>query len=301
MGRISAKFESLQREGRAALMPYVTLGYPHLESALEVVPAMVEAGADLVELGVPFSDPLADGATIQAAAQQALDNGITLALCLEQAAELRARGVAVPFVLMGYYNPIFQMGLQPFAERAAAAGIDGLIVPDLPPEESDALRAALRAHGLDLIFLLPPTSDNGRAKLVAGLSSGFLYLVSLTGVTGARDQLPRDLAAFVARVRTATDLPLAVGFGIGTPQQATQVARLADGVIVGSALVQAIGVADDPAAAAREFVASLRMEVHPHPEQALSDGDQSLTPEEFARFMTDLRALGQALGREMGG
>ncbi len=239
-------------------MPYLTMGYPQRDSALALVPALVEAGADLIELGVPFSDPLADGATIQAAAQRALDNGMTLALCLEQAAALRAQGVAAPFVLMGYYNPIFQMGTEHFARRAAAAGVDGVIVPDLPPEESDDLRTALHAQGLDLIFLLPPTSDGERGRLVAERSSGFLYLVSLTGVTGARDHLSPDLESFVARARAMTRLPLAVGFGIGTPAQAAQVARIADGVIVGSALIRAIGASDDPADAARTFITGLR-------------------------------------------
>ncbi|MEE8392220.1 MAG: tryptophan synthase subunit alpha [Anaerolineae bacterium] len=258
MSHIAATFENLRRAGRTALMPYLTMGYPQRESALALVPALVEAGADLIELGVPFSDPLADGATIQAAAQQALVNGMTLSLCLEQAAVLCDRGVTVPFVLMGYYNPIFQMGPEHFAYRAAAAGIDGVIVPDLPPEESDSLHTALRAQGIDLIFLLAPTSDNGRTRLVTGRTSGFLYLVSLTGVTGARDQLPPDLESFVARVRSATELPLAVGFGISTPAQAAQVACIADGVIVGSALIKAIGTSDDPVAAASTFIASLR-------------------------------------------
>ena len=258
MGQITDTFESLRRGGRTALMPYLTMGYPQRESALALVPALVGAGADLIELGIPFSDPLADGATIQAAAQQALANGMTLSLCLEQAAALRERGVAVPFVLMGYYNPIFQMGPEQFAHRAAATGIDGVIVPDLPPEESDGLHSALCSQGVDLIFLLPPTSDNGRVRLVARRTSGFLYLVSLTGVTGAREHLPPDLESFVARVRTATELPLAVGFGISTPEQAAQVARIADGVIVGSALVRAIGTSDDPVAAASAFIARLR-------------------------------------------
>ena len=239
-------------------MPYLTMGYPQRESALALVPALVEAGADLIELGVPFSDPLADGATIQAAAQQALTNGMTLSLCLEQATALREQGVVVPFALMGYYNPIFQMGAERFARRAAAAGVDGVIVPDLPPEESDDLRSALRARGIDLIFLLPPTSDNGRLQTVTERTSGFLYLVSLTGVTGARDHLPPDLESFVARVRSATELPLAVGFGISTPVQAAQVAHIADGVIVGSALIKAIGTSSDPVAAASTFVAGLR-------------------------------------------
>lgn len=258
MSRIATTFESLRRVGRTALMPYLTMGYPQRESALALAPALVDSSADLIELGVPFSDPLADGATIQAASQQALANGMTLALCLEQTAALRARGVGVPFVLMGYYNPVFQMGIERFAHRAAAAGIDGVIVPDLPPEESDALHSALRSYGLDLIFLLAPTSEDGRVQFVARRASGFLYLVSLTGVTGARDRLPPHLESFVARVRAAADLPLAVGFGISTPDQAARVAHIADGVIVGSALLKAIGAGEDPVAAARAFIASLR-------------------------------------------
>jgi tryptophan synthase alpha chain len=239
-------------------MPYLTMGFPQLDDALSLVPAIAGAGADLIELGVPFSDPLADGATIQAASQHALENGMTLSLCLDQAAALRAGGVDVPFVLMGYYNPIVQMGIERFAARAAEAGVDGVIVPDLPPEESDDLRAALRARDIDLIFLLAPTTDDARVRQVATLGSGFLYLVSLVGVTGARDRLPPELEAFVARVRAATDLPLAVGFGIGTPDQAARVARIADGAIVGSALIRAIGAAGDPAQAAHAFVAALR-------------------------------------------
>jgi tryptophan synthase alpha chain len=258
MSRIAATFENLSRAGRTALMPYLAMGYPERESALALVPALIEAGADLIELGVPFSDPLADGATIQAAGQRALANGITLALCLEQAAALRDRGEAAPFILMGYYNSLFQMGLEHFARHAAFAGVDGVIIPDLPPEESDALRSALRVRGIDLIFLLPPTSDDERLRLVTRYTSGFLYLVSLTGVTGARDRLPSELESFVARVRSVTELPLAVGFGISTPAQAAQVASIADGVIVGSALIKAIGMGDDPVAAARAFVAGLR-------------------------------------------
>jgi tryptophan synthase alpha chain len=238
------------------------MGYPEPESALSIAPALVQGGADLIELGVPYSDPLADGATIQAASQRALKNGMSLALCLQQVAELRERGVTAPLLLMGYYNPLLQMGLEPFVERAHAAGVDGLIVPDLPPEEADGLQSALRAHGIDLVFLLAPTSNDERIRLVAARASGFLYLVSLVGVTGARDRLPPELESFIARVRAASDLPLAVGFGIGTPAQAQRVAAAADGVIVGSALIRAVGVAhaarQDPALAARDFVASLR-------------------------------------------
>jgi tryptophan synthase alpha chain len=258
MSRIQTTFAALKSARRTALMPYLTLGYPDRDSALDLVPAIARAGADLIELGVPFSDPLADGATIQASSQRALENGMALSLCLDQAAALRAAGIEVPFVLMGYYNPIYQMGIDTFAKRAASSGVDGAIVPDLPPEESSPLGEALRAQGIDPIFLLAPTSGQARVRQVAGQASGFLYLVSLVGVTGARQHLPPELEAFVARVRSATDLPLAVGFGIGTPQQAARVASIADGVIVGSALVRAIGAAADPIEGARAFVASLR-------------------------------------------
>jgi tryptophan synthase alpha chain len=261
MHRIANTFERLHRAGRTALMPYLPMGYPEQVSALALVPALVEAGADLIELGVPFSDPLADGATIQAATQQALVNGMTLSRCLEQAAALRARGVQTPFILMGYYNPILQMGLEPFARRAADAGIDGLIVPDLPPEEADALQGALQSQQIALVFLLAPTRDDERIQLVARRTAGFLYLVSLTGVTGARDRLPQDLESFVARARAATGLPLAVGFGISAPDQAARVGRIADGVIVGSALVRAIATGPDPVTAASDFVALLRAAV----------------------------------------
>ena len=253
-------------------MPYLTLGYPQRESALALVPALVEGGADLIELGVPFGDPLADGATIQAASQRALENGMTLALCLEQVTALRAQGVSVPLVLMGYYNPILQMGLERFARRASEAGVDGAIVPDLPPEEAGELRAALSGRGVDLVFLLAPTSDPARIDTVARQAGGFLYLVSLVGVTGARERLPPGVEAFCERVRVAcaragVALPLAVGFGIGTPEQAARVASIADGVIVGSALIRAIAHADesgqDPALAAREFVRSLRKGIDP--------------------------------------
>jgi tryptophan synthase alpha chain len=267
MGRITTTFQRLARTEQTALMPYLAMGYPERESALTLVPAIAAAGADLIELGVPFSDPLADGATIQSASQQALENGMTLVRCLDQATALRAQGIEVPFVMMGYYNPIFQMGIKDFAHRAAASGVDGVIVPDLPPEESDDLQQALRAQGIDLVFLLSPTADDERVREVAGRGSGFLYLVSLVGVTGARDRLPAELEAFVARVRSMTDLPLAVGFGIGTPDQAARVARIADGVIVGSALIKAIGTDEQPKVTASAFVAALRQGIDAHPEK----------------------------------
>jgi tryptophan synthase alpha chain len=258
MNPIEATFQQLRRSGRTALMPFLTLGYPDRDSALSLVPAIVEAGADLIELGVPFSDPLADGATIQAASQRALDNGITLRDCLDQAAGLRSRGVTVPFILMGYYNPFLQFGIELLAAEAARAGINGFIIPDLPPEEADHVRQTLEAQGLDMIFLLAPNSDETRIKTVTRISRGFVYMVSLVGVTGARNSLSSDLVEFVQRVRALTDKPLAVGFGISTPEQAALVGNIADGVIVGSALVREVGCTPEPEAAAAAFVAALR-------------------------------------------
>jgi tryptophan synthase alpha chain len=258
MSQIEKTFQHLQAAGRTALMPYLTLGHPELDSALTLVPAIAEAGADLVELGIPFSDPLADGPTIQASSQRALENGMTLSLCLEQVASLRDLDVAIPFVLMGYYNPIYQFGIERFAVQATVSGVDGVIIPDLPPEEAQVVLDAFKRHRLDLILLLAPTSNETRIRMVAELAHGFIYLVSLVGTTGARGQVAGDLAELVNRVRAETDKPLAVGFGISTPNQATQVAGLADGVIVGSALIKAIGAAEFPEDAAREFIAALR-------------------------------------------
>jgi tryptophan synthase alpha chain len=255
---IRETFEKLRAEGRAALMPYLTIGYPTPVLSVDLAQAAVEAGADMLELGIPFSDPLADGATIQHTTQVALDQGTTVGTCLDAVAELRRRGVGVPLLLMGYYNPIFQWGTETFCAACRKVGADGLIVPDLPPEEADELHTACREYGLDLIMFLAPTSTDERVREVVRRASGFLYLVSLTGVTGARDRLPADLESFVARVRRATDLPLAVGFGVGNPQQAARVARIADGVIVGSALLRAIGESDDPIRMTKQFVRELR-------------------------------------------
>ncbi|MBE7556205.1 MAG: tryptophan synthase subunit alpha [Anaerolineales bacterium] len=221
-----------------AFMPYSVLGYPDRAGGLATIKILVEAGADLLELGVPFSDPLADGPTIQVATQKSLENGTTVKDCLAQVRELRTQGIETPALLMGYINPILAYGLEEFAADAAAVGVDGLIVPDLPPEEAGELEAACNDHGLALVYLLAPTSTPERIKLAAEKSRGFIYLVSLTGVTGARNKLPPDLAEFVARVRVQTNTPLAVGFGIGNGEQARAVGQLADGVIVGSALVK---------------------------------------------------------------
>jgi tryptophan synthase alpha chain len=239
--RITDAFQPHQ----TALMPYAMLGYPTPDISLQVVQTLVTAGADLLELGVPFSDPLADGPTIQAAGQRALENGVTLTRCIKMAAELRNRGVRTPALLMSYANPIVAYGVQRFAADSAVAGVDGFIVPDLPPEEAGELEDACRQHSLALVYLLAPTSPSERIALVAEKSQGFIYLVSLTGVTGARDALPPGLADFVARVRAVACKPLAVGFGIGTGEQARAVAQLAEGVIVGSALVQRAGESMD--------------------------------------------------------
>lgn len=221
-----------------AFMPYAVLGYPSRQASLEVIQTLARAGADLLELGIPFSDPLADGPTIQAATQQSLKNGTTVKDCLAMTGELRQQGVDTPALLMGYINPLLAYGLAQFVADAAAAGVDGLIVPDLPPEEAGELEAICAGHGLALVYLLAPTSTPERIKLITEKSQGFIYLVSLTGVTGAQAELPSDLTDFVARVRAQTNKPLAVGFGIGSGEQARAVGQVADGVIVGSALVK---------------------------------------------------------------
>lgn len=245
--RIQAAFAQAQAQGRAAFMPYQMLGHPTLEQSPRIIQALAASGADLFELGLPFSDPLADGPVIQAAAQQALDNGMTVERCLAMVLELRAAIPEKPFCLMGYANPMLAYGLARFVAGAAAAGADGLIVPDLPPDEPEAeeLIALCRQHGLATVFLLAPTSTPDRIELGVARSQGFVYLVSVAGITGARDRLPDELGDFVRRVRVEVQrqslgrpLFLAVGFGISAPELSAQVAQLADGVIVGSALVE---------------------------------------------------------------
>jgi tryptophan synthase alpha chain len=204
---------------------------------MKVVPLFASSGCDIIELGIPFSDPLADGATIQRASYEALKQGITTKVCFEVAQELR-RQVNIPLVFMTYYNPVLKFGLEQFCSKCAEVGIDGLIIPDLPPEEGEELEKSTKRHRLNLIYLLSPASTEDRIKLVASKSSGFIYLVSLTGVTGARDKLPEELESFVARVRKRTEKPLCVGFGVSTTEQARRVAKVADGVIVGSRIIQ---------------------------------------------------------------
>ena len=254
---IAQAFSRAKEQQRAALMPYYTLGYPTQRASLEVVEVIAAAGADLIELGVPFSDPLADGPTIQRSTQVALENGITLKDCLGMVQTLRGRGVTQPLLLMGYYNPILAYGPERFAAEACQAGADGLIVPDLPLEEAAALEAACRQDGLALVYLVAPTTTDARLAQVSAHSSGFVYIVSLTGVTGARTSLSAGLPEFLERVRAVTDKPLAVGFGISTPEQAARVGALAEGVIVGSAVIDAAGKTGRPAARVGQFVAEL--------------------------------------------
>lgn len=234
MSRIASVFA---KANHTALIPYITVGYPSVETTLKIVPLLASNGCDIIELGIPFSDPLADGATIQRASYEALRQGVTLKLCFELVQELR-RQVEIPLVFMTYYNPVLKFGLEQFCSRCAEVGIDGLIIPDLPPEEGEELEQSTERHGLDLIYLLSPASTEERIELVASRSRGFIYLVSLTGVTGSRDTLPEELEDFVARVRERTEKPLCVGFGVSTLEQARRIAKVADGVIVGSRIIQ---------------------------------------------------------------
>lgn len=240
MSRISATFDRLRREGRTGLIAYLTVGFPEPATTPELVRALVEGGADIIELGIPFSDPLADGATIQRATHVALRHGVTTGTVIETARGLRAEGLEVPLVAMSYYNPILAYGVERFAAAAASAGIDGLIAVDVPPEEDEPLRRALRAWDMDLIYLLAPTSTEARIRTVAARASGFIYCVSVTGTTGARGELPSDLPQFIARVRRQTDLPLAVGFGVSRPEHIAQIGRLCEAAVVGSALIDVI-------------------------------------------------------------
>jgi tryptophan synthase alpha chain len=235
---IEQTFARARDEGRATFMPFFTIGYPDLPTSLRVIEALVAAGADAIEIGVPFSDPLADGPTIQHSSQVALDNGITVVDCIGAVRTLRERGVAVPLVLMGYLNPILNYGVERYAADAAAAGANGFIVPDLPVEEAADFLAACAAHNLSLTPLLAPNSTPERIRQVTDGARGFVYLVSVTGVTGARDTLPLDLAEYVRRVRSLTTLPLTLGFGISRPDHVRTAAKLADGVVVASALIR---------------------------------------------------------------
>ncbi len=251
MSRFQSTFDRCRREGRAALMPYATAGDPTLEWTERLVDAIIESGADMLELGIPYSDPLADGPTVQAAGQRALNNGATIQGVFDAVGRIRSRHPDVPIALLVYYNCIFRWGEERFVRAAGECGVDGLIVPDLPPEEAESLEQTSEDHGLDLIYLLAPTSTPDRIDTVTKRSRGFIYCVSLTGVTGARQNLSNQLAPFMQNVRRGLEsagrsVPLAVGFGISTAEHAKEVSQIADGVIVGSALIDRLATAPSP-------------------------------------------------------
>ena len=237
MTRIGNKFAQLKREKRKALITFVTAGDGSLAMTERIVPEMAAAGADIIELGVPFSDPMADGPTIQLASERALASGTTLVKILASVKNIREK-CDVPILLMGYFNPVYIYGAEKFCKDAVAAGVDGVLIVDLPPEESEEFSRFASAAGLDFIPLLTPTSDPSRIKKIRKIGSGFIYYVSVAGVTGARASVANDIGSMVEMIRERASLPVAVGFGISTPQQAADVASLADGVVVGSALVK---------------------------------------------------------------
>lgn len=243
-----------------ALVGWQTVGYPSIDESRGLVAALIDGGFDLIELGVPFSDPQADGTTIQRASFEALRQGATLTVALDTVRTLRAEGVTAPLIFMSYYNPLLSRGLERFAADAREAGVDGLIVPDLPAEEFDELIAALDPVGIDVIFLVAPTTPDERLRAIASRARGFVYCVSLTGVTGARQALPEDFPQYLARVRSFTDLPLAVGFGVSRPEHVATLRGVADIAIIASAIIDRMDRADpsERAASLRDFASELR-------------------------------------------
>ncbi len=250
--RIDAVFAKLRTKNEAALVPYLTGGFPSPEWTLPLLKSLAENGADIIELGVPFSDPIADGPTIQAACKTALENGTTLERILDIVAEFR-RASDTPIVLFGALNPFLHYGFEKFAARSATVGADAVLIPDVPVEEADGIQPVLRSHGLHFIELVAPTTPFERKKLIAERASGFLYYISVKGVTGARANTRFALEEPLAELRSLTTLPVVVGFGIATPAQAQEVARLADGVVVGSALIEKIAAARDVVSACGEI------------------------------------------------
>ncbi|MZR14710.1 tryptophan synthase subunit alpha [Maritimibacter sp. DP07] len=261
MTRIDAKFAALRSEGKKAFVAYIMAGDPDAATSLEVMKGLPEAGVDIIELGVPFTDPMADGPTIQLAGQRALEGGMTLQKTLDMAAEFRKGDDTTPIVLMGYYNPIYSRGVDKFLEDAKAAGIDGLIVVDLPPEEDDELCIPAQKAGLNFIRLATPTTDDKRLPKVLTNTSGFVYYVSITGITGSAEAQAGDVAPEVERIKAKTDLPVIVGFGIKTPDSSEAIAKVADGAVVGSAIVDRIGKGEDPQAVL-DFVRGLADGAH---------------------------------------
>jgi tryptophan synthase alpha chain len=247
MTRIDAKFAALKAEGKKAFVAYIMAGDPDYDTSLEIVRGLPEAGVDVIELGLPFTDPMADGPTIQLAGQRALEAGQTLKKTLELARTFREADDTTPIVLMGYYNPIYNHGVERFLEDAKTAGVDGLIVVDLPPEEDVELCIPAQKAGLNFIRLATPTTDDKRLPKVLQNTSGFVYYVSITGITGAANAVATDVGPEVARIKAKTDLPVIVGFGIKTPEASRDIAAIADGAVVGSAIVERIGQGDSPA------------------------------------------------------
>ncbi|AXI45496.1 tryptophan synthase subunit alpha [Sulfitobacter sp. SK012] len=247
MTRIDAKFADLKSKGKKAFVSYVMAGDPDFDRSLEIVRGLPEAGVDVIELGLPFTDPMADGPTIQLAGQRALESGMTLRRTLELAAEFRKDDDTTPIVLMGYYNPIYSMGVDKFLTEAKAAGIDGLIVVDLPPEEDVELCLPAQAAGLNFIRLATPTTDDKRLPRVVQNTSGFVYYVSITGITGSAEAEAGDVGPEVTRIQKASGLPVIVGFGVNTPEKSRAIASVADGVVVGSAIVSRIANGDSTA------------------------------------------------------
>lgn len=262
MSRLKTCFATLKRQGRKALIPFVTAGDPQPPVTVSLMHALVAAGADILELGVPFSDPMADGPVIQQASERALAHGVSMTRVLAMVTEFRQRDTATPVVLMGYLNPIEVLGYAAFAAAARKAGVDGILTVDIPPEEADELVKALRDQDLDPVFLLAPTSDAARIRRIAASASGFIYYVSLRGVTGAANIDMQEVADKVRSIRKQTDLPVGVGFGINSPEAAAAIAEFADAVIVGSALVRRIAaLANQPDKINAElggFIAQLR-------------------------------------------
>jgi tryptophan synthase alpha chain len=251
MSRIQARFESLARDRRKALIPYITAGDPHPSLTVPLMRGLVEAGADILELGVPFSDPMADGPVIQRAGERALKHGVGLSDVLKLVVDFRTDDQATPIVLMGYANPVEALGVDKFIAAAKSAGVDGVIVVDYPPEECEQFAAAAKKAGIDPIFLLAPTSTEKRIEQVARVGSGYLYYVSLRGITGATNIDLGDVAARIPKIRAATKLPIGVGFGIRDAQSAREVARTADAVVIGSRIIQEIEAGSPDAAVAR--------------------------------------------------